>query len=392
MKIYHQLGHNFGWNLESFYEDETGDGLIIAPRFMERSMIEGYASSLKSRCLFDPQFFKPHIPKNKLSTYEFFPEILANGFETSDYVEKWADKAARSCVTWQADNDFGYIVIPHRYEDSTPSDFIRHQEDFFVAPFLRAIKEQCVSKKVVLQLVANQHMLLDTVFRNDLLNWLTGREGIHGVYLIVEVPKRTKQLKDIKLLCALLTFIDILRSNSLEVLVGYTNTEAFLLAIADVTAVTLGSYETMRIFDIRSFEPARGSVKSPSARIYTSRLLHWIDQNYVDPINDSYGGSGSFFDQTEYQAEMFRPTFQWHFQKPELYKHYFMVFSQQLRQLSNLSGRDRWQIVCKQIDDARKEAEELERRGIALDMESSPSHLGPWLTAAKAFGNGKGWD
>jgi hypothetical protein len=139
MKIYHQLGHNFDWNLDSFYTDQTGDGLILAPRFMEKSVIEGYAPVLKSRCFFDPQFFKPHIPKNKLSTYDFFPEVLADGFETSEYVEKWADKAAQNCIAWQIANDFEYLVIPHRYEAATPSNFIRHQEDFFVTPFLRAI-------------------------------------------------------------------------------------------------------------------------------------------------------------------------------------------------------------------------------------------------------------
>jgi hypothetical protein len=117
---------------------------------------------------------------------------------------------------------------------------------------------------VLIQLVVNEHMLLDTAFRNDLLNWLTGRDGVHGVYLIVEIQKRNKQLKDIKLLSALLAFIDILRLNSVEVLVGYTNTEAFLLSIADVTAVTLGSYETTRIFDIRSFEAEKRSATSPT--------------------------------------------------------------------------------------------------------------------------------
>ena len=84
---------------------------------------------------------------------------------------------------------------------------------------------------------------------------------------------------------------------------GYTNTEAFLLSIADVTAVSLGSYETTRIFDIRSFEAGKRSATSPNARIYTSRLLHWIDQNYVDnlliiPMEDR----AIYFDQTPYQG------------------------------------------------------------------------------------------
>ena len=87
---------------------------------------------------------------------------------------------------------------------------------------------------------------------------------------------------------------------------------------------------------------------------------------------------------------MFQPTFQWHFQRPELYKHYFMVFAQQLRKISAMSGRDRWQVVCKQIDDARKQAEELETRGIALDMEKLSRAFGSLVDGRKGFWEGEG--
>lgn len=391
MKIYHQLGHNYTWNLDSHFSDRTGKGLIIAPRFMDKQLVEGYAKEFKNSCLFDPQFFKPHFPKNKLSTYDFFPEILAENFNTQEYLDKSAIEVARRCVKWQDDNNFEYIVIPNRYESATPSDFIRHQQEFFVGPFLEAIREQKIQRPVLLQLVANQHMFSDTPFRNELLNWITGLQGVAGVYLIAEIQGRNKQLKDIGTLRSILTFVDVLRGNSLEVFMGYTNTEALLLSIADVSAITLGSYETQRIFDIRNFEETKSTPKRPNARIYSSRLLHWIDANYVEVINEAYGGAGSFFDQTDYQVEMFKPTFQWHFQKPELYKHYFVVFSKQLSELSGLVGRDRWELVCKLIDDARKVSVDMDKRGIALDTESLPSHLGPWLTVANAYGKYKGW-
>jgi hypothetical protein len=30
-QIYHQLGHNFIWNLDSIRADSSGDGVIIGP-------------------------------------------------------------------------------------------------------------------------------------------------------------------------------------------------------------------------------------------------------------------------------------------------------------------------------------------------------------------------
>ena len=46
MRIYHQAGHNTNWNLESFIDDDSGDGIIFSPVHYRKSQLESVDSIL----------------------------------------------------------------------------------------------------------------------------------------------------------------------------------------------------------------------------------------------------------------------------------------------------------------------------------------------------------
>jgi len=135
-EIYHQLGHNHKWNLQSLYDDGIGSGVIIAPRYIERAHVEELDAEIRESAIFDPQFFLPDTAKGKLSTYDFFPNIVADGFKTSEYEGEFAFEGANQCLDFQLANGFRYLVIPTRYASGMPSDFINQQEKLFIEPFL----------------------------------------------------------------------------------------------------------------------------------------------------------------------------------------------------------------------------------------------------------------
>lgn len=72
MKIYHQVGHNSNWNMESHGDDGAGDGLILAPRYMRREKIEALGITLKNRSYFDPQWFLPDTQRGNWKSIHFF--------------------------------------------------------------------------------------------------------------------------------------------------------------------------------------------------------------------------------------------------------------------------------------------------------------------------------
>lgn len=392
LEVYHQVGFRSSWNLQSLQNDDTGEGVILSPRFLGPNDISSLPTNIVRSSIFDPQFFRPNTALGKLAEYDFFPDTVASGFSSSDYSDSYARESARRCVRFQLQNDFRYIVIPTRYTAGMPTTFIETQQELFVTPFLAAISEESTSKKVILQLVLNENMIKDSEYAADILNWVTGIDMLDGVYLIVEVSPRPKQIGDADLLFAMLMFIDALAENQLEVILGYLNTESFLLSIANPQIVAIGIYENTRMFNIRNFEAKEDSIQQgPAARLYVSKLLQWISYQYIGAINRALGNASGFFDENSYQVEMFQPTYRWHFSKPALYKHGLLVLERQLRAIGALQGKQRCDAVRATISAAMNYYSTIEAGGVVFDRDSGGNHLPGWLTAANQFAARKGW-
>lgn len=390
-KILHQLGHNWKWNFDSLIKDNCGDGVIIAPRYISKEHVHGIKRAIKRNSLFDPQFFKPNIPKGKLDTYDFFPDKVAGGFDTEEYKESCAGICAEKCIAFQVENEFSRIVIPTRYFKGTKRDYIDQQHDLFVAPFLYEIREKKVPTPIFLQLIINDLMLKDNELIADVLNWITSIE-IDGIYLIAESNSSSKQIKDSEFLLSLIDFIDALKQNDLEIFLGYLNTESLLLSLASPDAITFGTYENMRSFKIRTFEEQDDSTQmGPNPRLYVSRLLQWIEFPYIGALNRAYPDRKRIYDINKYQAEMFEKTFRWHFTKPQLYKHHFLVMTEQLREVSKYEGKKRYMLVRSIIESAIDKHDELKKQGIYFDQNSDGSHLYIWLTVADLYARKRGW-
>jgi len=391
LEIYHQLGFRHQWNLQSIADDGTGDGIIIGARSLEREKVEALPLAVRKQAIFDPQFFLPAVPKGQLETYDFFPHVAADGFSSSDYADRSAGISASGCIDFQVSNGFRYVVIPTRYMPGTPSDFVATQNSLFVEPFLESIVAKEEDRPVLLQLVLTDNMLKDDEFTSDLLNWITGIAGISGVYLIAEQNGSGKQIKDADFLYRLLRFTSALRQNDMSVVLGYLNTEAVLLSLADPSAVTMGVYENTRAFRIKTFEVTDTPQRGPSPRLYMSKCFQWIDRNYHGAILRRLPGGKSLFDQNKYQAVMFQPSYNWHFAKPELYMHHFIELSRQLREISTLEGRARYQLVRGLLEGAVDKFRAMDDAGIVLDQNNDGSHLPAWITAANEFAQDRGW-
>ncbi len=391
MEIYHQLGYNSIWNIESLNNDKTADGLIFAPRYINNKKILKLDANLKKTSIFDPQFFLPNISRGELSSYDFFPNNIGNGFNTVQYSDSFADDCAKNCIQYQISNDFRYIVIPARYLSGMPSNFTDMQENLFVKPFLKEINRIKPNKPVLLQVILNNDMLLDDEYLSDKLNWITKFKEISGVYLICERPIKPKQIKDIDLLYSILHVIDVLNNNSLEVILGYLNVESLLLSIASPKAITMGSYENLRMFNIKAFqEKIPSKQQGPTPRIYMSKLLQSVDHRYIGAIRRAFGND-DIFDVNNYQALMFQKSYRWNFNKSELYKHYFLELSKQLSYLNTFSGQKRYLEFCHLVDTARNNYNHLNKKGVILEDDSDGTHLDKWLTAANQYAEIKGW-
>jgi hypothetical protein len=392
-EIYHQLGHRYSWNIDSNHNENTGNGVILSPKYMAKSKVENLAIEIRNRAIFDPQILNPSEINKNMSTYDFHPsKVMPNGFNTGKYSE-YSLVCANGCIDFQITNNFRFLIIPTRYFNGIPSvaDFIEFQDEQYINPFLTYIKNKGLSKDLVVQVVLNSSMIKNPDYASELLNWITGIEGIKGVYLITELLPRNKQIDDPDFLYSLLNFINALYINELAVILGYLNTEALLLSIANPSIMTIGSFENLRCFNSRMFRnmSEKNEQRPPTPRVFVPKLLDWIEYHYITLINKKLPTYLEFSSNNKYKDIILDPTYEWNFNKPEPYKHFFIEGSKQLRDVNALDDEARYVKVCDIIETAIQGYTELEKAGIRLDGYGS--NLPKWLTAANLFASDRGW-
>lgn len=377
IKVLHQCGHCTNWNIQAFREN-VGDGLILSPVHTTKSQMTRMNTDEKTSSLFDPQFYLPRSQKKKLTTYEFFPETITNGFNTIDF-HAHSLNAAKSCVEFQIEQDYNGIIIPMRYLDQLFSDYTESQDAYSVHPFLQAIEESGTKKPIYLTMALTSHMLRDTGFRTKLLNWATSFPRISGIYLIPVIERPRKQIDSEQDLLALIETIKEMRSIDLEVIVGYVNTENILLSLIDNISVTIGSFENTRMFSIDKFIQLNEPRQGPKARIYLPGLLNWIQFENAKQIRDMAPSVwNEIYNPTEQSEKALAAPVEPTFNQPGLYLHYFYNSSEQLSALSSLPATDRLTNIQSQVAHAKSYYSQIRAAGIQLEKHGTGEHLDAW--------------
>lgn len=379
MKIFHQAGHNTIWNIDSFEKDGAGDGIIFSPVHFPKERIERVPDSIKRCSLFDPQYYVPDSQKAKLQSYDFFPEVVMNGFSTVDF-EAQAYVAAEQCLEFQLHNGFESLIIPARYFADLVSDYITQQKGLFVDPFLHAYGRTGIEKKLILSLPMTAAMILDDDYRVSILDWVTSYPEIHGVYLLVYFDEISKQLQNYDKLLAYVKFIQDLQGAELDVICGHCNTEGLLLTLLDIDGVTMGAYENTRGFSIDKFLDDDRERRGPAARIFLPKLLNWIRWSTADEIRSDFPELwDEIYTPTDYAEAVFASGQAPHFSQNPLYKHQFQLMSNLYRELAAQSLTERKENLVDRIRTAHELYGRLNGAGVLFfDDNCQGGHLPVW--------------
>ena len=383
MKVYLQTGHNIKWNIDSFNEG-VGDGLIFSPINIDADKLLALNNDVKQSGFLDPQLYLLNEAKGSIETYPYFPGNLKSDFSTPD-LDNDNIVLAELCIDYQLKNNFNYLVVPTKYNAENPTNYLLQCTEYFVLPFCDYAKKLKTNKKILLSVIVKGIMLTDEEKRNEVLNWITGHQNIDGVYLIFENNFSSKQIKDFDFLLNALKFIKILKNNQMEVHIGYSNTEALIYSIAMPDSITIGSYENLRSFGIHRFqETENGQMRSPNARLYSAKLLQWVDYGYVQSMKQLVPDYENYFEESKYTPFNFTPEINWQFKKTEPYKHYFYVFYNQIKKLPS-EQIERINNVKLHIKNAIKLFNQIEANDVLLDENSDGSHLSIWYNVISSF-------
>lgn len=387
MKIFHQAGHNTNWNIGSFTEEGCGHGLIFSPVHYAKDRINSTDRKLKSTSLFDPQFYVPASQKDKLQSYEFFPDRLANGFATVDF-EAIAHKSAEMCIDFQIENEFESIIVPARHFQDLVTDYIEKQRAFTVDPFLAELRRRKIQKKVFLSLPVTTAMTKDRAYRSQLLNWITSYPEISGVYFLNQMFEASKQITDFDKFLNHIEFIHDLKNARLDVIVGYCNTEAIILSALDPYGLTIGAYENTRSFSVDKFLEEESEKRGPAPRLYFPKLLNWIRYDTAVEIRDDHPEIWkSIYSPTPHSETILESGVRPHFTQPGIYKHHFLLLNAQLSNLSKLPVNERIASIKGLLAQAKDLYAQIDKSGVMyFDQNCSGDHLPIWNRAVSKIG------
>lgn len=385
LKIYHQTGHNTNWNLDSLTLDKCGDGLILSPVHQARGKIESLNKELKSRSIFDPQYYLPNSQKKNLTSYSFFPEVISSGFSTIEF-HTLAHQSAEECIAFQIAQDFEKIIIPTRYIDQLKTNYIEQQEEYSLLPFLKVLSTKKVDKPIFVTLALTSHMIEDEGFRTKILNWITSYPEINGVYILVSHERDTKQIQSESFLKSYLDFLVTLKEAELEIILGHTNTESLIYSVVDNINLTFGTFENTRIFSIDKFVEIEEDRRGPKARIYLPNLLNWIQYSQAKEIlavNPALWKQ--IYTPTPYSEQALATTVEPTFNQSPLYKHHFLCFSSQISELSVLDQTTRCHKIIEWIEFAKENYSRIRTAGIQIENHGNHKHLAPWENTINYF-------
>lgn len=386
ISIYHQCGHNDIWNFDIYNKDSVGDGLILAPKMRtKKGKLDFLDEEIRKNSFFDPQFYQPRSNLKKLSEYDFFPNVICNGYDTIDYMDL-AYISAEKCIEFQIQQEYKFIIIPTIVAKDTHQSYFESLVNLYIEPFIKVIKDKNINnKEILLTVVIQDYNLNDENYKNELLNLVTRYAEITGIYLIAGYNGTNKRIKDINFIFNFLKFINILKENEMYVHIGYCDIEGILYSLANIDSVSIGTYENLRRFDIKNFEEKNydSHQSPPNKRIYSNKLFQWIDFNYIGALNE-FDEFDILFDKNKYITLNLPDEINWHFKFPELYKHYMTSIYNQYKSLPS-NYNERFEFIKEQLLDAIRINNKLNEFGILFDSNNDGSHLHCWVTAINKF-------
>lgn len=402
IKIYHQCGFRYKWNDEVHKNNGIGDGFIISPLDMNMDILKKIDDSDLENSFLDPQFYSLNLYRDNYLSYRFLDEV-DNIYDYS--LQK--NTIAKKCVDFQNNVSFKYITIPtidfdlltleesysELYDDiksnSDDSSYFNSNsiktsllKKLILEPFTNYIDESEIKKKVILTIIFNDEMAKNSDLFNSMLATITNNEIIKGIYLIPQNNRTFKRISDINFLVKIMEFIHILRENDFEVIIGYSDIESLLYTVAGATAIPIGVYENLRKYDGLKFSNSDYNGRGPNPRIFSSILLQWIEYPYLPVIKENSGLS-KYFEQNDYFLETQEKDYNWHFSKPQCYKHYMISFSNLIKNLPD-DLDERYQYVDKLLEQANNAFNELSNF-VFFDNNSGGDHINKWRTALKSY-------
>lgn len=380
MKITQALGHNSNWNLDSYFQQNIGDYFLITA--FTHGINYDSKKNLKAVLdisMLDLQFYgkNANIKKGKLKEFPFHTSNRDINEVTSVYFEDCTKKA----IQFQLEKKIKNIIIPLFYENEEVKDIINAIK--ILNTYISKLNNKG-NHKFFMTLPFANHIIIDKDKVEEILFACSDMEICFDGYFITceNNPEFRKKLTtDIKILRNLSRVFKTLKQHDFETIYAYANWDAIIyLAQTDIDYITIGTYETLRNFNIKRFtEDISGG--NSKGYYFSEKLLNMIKADDVTTIRDTGNLQYLKNEKNIFSDIILKENYLWNIHKPDVNKNYLLSISKLLNTISNISDlKLRKEFVMDLIENAINNYNALESKRVFLNNESSNYHLNVWKT------------
>lgn len=391
MQTLHQLGHNQKWGLDSYFENQIGNGFIFGaynlPAEKIGTRVSGYKwEDLIDIAFLDLQFYaSKHSDGGKLSTYRFHPINLNQSQETM--VEGIA--CVEAGINLQIDNGFRKILIPSFYQPASASEkntkLIRSTNKL-----VQRMKKKYPSAEFYMTLCISKDGITDESHVENLLTEATDIDiCFDGYYIVIEPPKEYKQKIPTSIRALLNTKIifETLKKQGFKTIWAYANWDASLFSsLVDFDYITIGTYENLRSFSLERFLESQAGGPS-KGWYYSEKLLNFIKAQDIEILRAFNCLDAIKNDKNIFSEIILNSNFIWNTHKPEVHKNYLLAIDRELKDISSRPLDQRKGYFLSKINTATNIYTTLsDNHKVLLSDESSNYHLHNWANLLNLAG------
>lgn len=386
MKLLHQVGHRWIWNLDSYFDHSIWDGFIFnAFTFPEEKIwwdISGYKfNDFKDISFLDLQFFgwNASIDKWNLDTYSFHPTHSEQTMSSeTDLIFKWID--------YQIEKWFKKIIIPNAYYKIEETEKIIH--------ILKVVNWKLKNTKIdgikyYMTIPLNNEILSDKKRIEDLLLALTNIDIIFDWYYIAceAKPQTRKKINDsYSYYESLYEIFNTLKKQDFEIIYAYANFDALVFySLVDIDYISFWSYENLRNFDITRFSENEKGWWPSDWWYFSEKLLNMIKAKEVIRLKTNNVVDLIRNENNIFSDEILTDWYIWNTHKSWVHKNYLLSIFNLFRELSNVDIQERKLLMLSKVRAARELYLNLEDRWFLLLDENSDYHLSTWLSFLKSI-------
>lgn len=360
MQLYLQMGHGMQQLSKSLMQLWGGGNIIISPVNIKQSQLPKFikeVQAINGSVLFDPQIFFPHNAHSKLKEYDYWPSGSLSDTSTLLGINREL-LALNNLLKTEA------IILPGSTFTEKNFNSIYTQ----ISNSAKFFREK-TDKKLYATLCLSSETVRNQQFIENIIDPLIGL-NVDGFYIITQPSNGEYINSDVLWIMGLLKLATCLKLKSRKVILGYSNHQTLVAALAHVDGVASGTYMNTRTFEPSKFQSYRDEdTKRKSTWYYLPDALSEYKATILDVAKqrgflELFAPQGRYSNQ--YSSMLFSGALpsSTNYNETNSFEHYLYCLHEQCELLTKESYDDVFDTYEFLLNNAENKIKALKRKGI----------------------------